>query len=96
VSYAGYTPELSTFSIIAGVKKNGSPKSLAGVTINDTFLNFGAVGGSSLAGPMWKKAMGTIQDQLSPVNFRTPPERQPVAKKKEPKKDQAAEDSGDE
>ncbi len=79
VSYAGYTPELSTFSMIAGVKKNGGPRSLAGVTINGRPLNFASVGGSSLAGPMWKKAMGTIQSQLSPVNFGAPPERRPTA-----------------
>jgi membrane peptidoglycan carboxypeptidase len=77
VSYAGYTPELATFSMIAGVKSNGGPRSLAGVTINGRTLNFASVGGSSLAGPMWKKAMGTIQDQLSPENFNPPPERQP-------------------
>ncbi len=80
VSYAGYTPELSTFSMIAGVKKNGGPKTLSGVTINGRLLNFASVGGSSLAGPMWKKAMGTIQEQLSPVNFATPPERAPTAR----------------
>lgn len=73
VSYAGYTPQVSTFSMIAGVKKNGSPKSLAGVTINGRPLNFASVGGSSLAGPMWKKAMGAIQGSLDARQFDTPP-----------------------
>ncbi|WP_456697775.1 transglycosylase domain-containing protein [Aeromicrobium sp. P5_D10] len=86
VWYTGYTPELSTASMIAGVKKNGSPRSLAGVKVKGAFLNFQAVGGSSLAGPMWAKAMKKIQDSLAPVNFDTPPKRQPVAVKKDPKK----------
>ncbi|MFI5429242.1 penicillin-binding transpeptidase domain-containing protein [Aeromicrobium sp. UC242_57] len=87
VWYTGYTPELSTASMIAGVKKNGSPRSLAGVKINGAFLNFQAVGGSSLAGPMWAKAMQKIQDSLAPAKFDTPPKRQPVAvKKADPKK----------
>ncbi|MET0952869.1 MAG: transglycosylase domain-containing protein [Aeromicrobium sp.] len=77
VWYNGYTPELATASMIAGVKKNGSPRSLAGVKIRGAFLDFNAVGGSSLAGPMWAKAMQKIQDQLAPVNFDAPPKRQP-------------------
>jgi membrane peptidoglycan carboxypeptidase len=84
VWYAGYTPELSTASMIAGVvtnnsdkELNGRPKSLAGVTINGRLLNFGAVGGSSLAGPMWAKAMKKIQTSLAPVDFDAPPKRIP-------------------
>jgi membrane peptidoglycan carboxypeptidase len=85
VWYAGYTPELATASMIAGVVTrnknpdlNGRPKSLAGVTINGRPLDFNAVGGSSLAGPMWAKAMKKIQSSLAPVNFDAPPKRQPV------------------
>ncbi|MET0449901.1 MAG: transglycosylase domain-containing protein [Aeromicrobium sp.] len=85
VWYNGYTPELATASMIAGVitndkdeAKNGRPKSLAGVTINGRLLDFNAVGGSSLAGPMWAKAMQKIQSSLTPVEFDTPPKRQPV------------------
>ncbi|MCW2769374.1 MAG: glycosyl transferase [Aeromicrobium sp.] len=78
VWYNGYTPELATASMIAGVKANGAPRSLAGVKIKGAFLNFNAVGGSSLAGPMWAKAMQKIQDQLAPVNFDAPPSRQPT------------------
>jgi membrane peptidoglycan carboxypeptidase len=78
VWYNGYTPELATASMIAGVKANGAPRSLAGVKIKGAFLNFHAVGGSSLAGPMWAKAMQKIQDQLAPVNFDAPPSRQPT------------------
>ncbi|MET0931742.1 MAG: penicillin-binding transpeptidase domain-containing protein, partial [Aeromicrobium sp.] len=93
VWYNGYTPELATASMIAGVitndkdeTKNGRPKSLAGVTINGRLLDFNAVGGSSLAGPMWAKAMKTIQSSLTPVEFDTPPKRQPVAAKASKKK----------
>jgi membrane peptidoglycan carboxypeptidase len=93
VWYTGYTPELSTASMIAGVvtndkdkNKNGRPKSLAGVTINGRLLDFNAVGGSSLAGPMWAKAMQKIQGSLTPVNFDPPPKRQPVAAKAAKKK----------
>jgi len=85
VWYAGYTPELATASMIAGVISNdenedlnGRPKSLAGVTINGRLLDFNSVGGSSLAGPMWAKAMQKIQTSLTPVNFDTPPKRQPA------------------
>lgn len=83
VWYAGYTPELATASMIAGVitnnadeALNGRPKSLAGVTINGRGLDFNAVGGSSLAGPMWAKAMQAIQGSLTPVNFDPPPKTQ--------------------
>ncbi len=82
VWYNGYTPELATAAMIAGVTNKGLPKSLAGVTVNGRFLNFNAVGGSSLAGPMWKKAMGVVQDYLEPSNFDRPPQGQPSAPKK--------------
>jgi membrane peptidoglycan carboxypeptidase len=93
VWYAGYTPELATASMIAGVvtnnknaELNGRPKSLAGVTINGRLLDFNAVGGSSLAGPMWAKAMQKIQSSLTPVNFDAPPKRQPVIRRAAPGK----------
>jgi membrane peptidoglycan carboxypeptidase len=99
VWYNGYTPELATASMIAGVvtkdkdpSKDGRPKSLAGVTINGGLLDFNAVGGSSLAGPMWAKAMKKIQTSLTPVNFDTPPKRQPVAAKAAPKKKKKSDD----
>ncbi len=88
VWYAGYTPELSTASMVAGVitndkdkAKNGRPKSLVGVDINGSLLNFNTVGGSSVAGPMWAKAMKKVQDSLAPVNFDAPPKRQPTAQR---------------
>ena len=93
VWYNGYTPELSTAAMIAGINKKGRPKSLSGVTINGRFLDFNSVGGSSLAGPMWKKAMGIVQDYLEPSNFDPPPERQPVAQR--PKSDDNDDDDDD-
>ena len=94
VWYAGYTPELATASMIAGVVTNdknkdlnGRPKSLVGVTINGRGLDFNAVGGSSLAGPMWAKAMQAIQGSLTPVEFDPPPKRQPAFQAKNRKRD---------
>ena len=79
VWYVGYTPELVTASMIAGVNSKGQPRSLVGRTLNGRTFDFHSVGGSSLAGPMWKLAMGVIQNFLTPTNFDTPPDRQPVA-----------------
>lgn len=86
VWYVGYTPELSTAAMIAGVKSNGNPRSLANVTLNGRPINFHAVGGSSLAGPMWAKAMHKIENYLTPAKFDAPPKRQPPPPKKEDKK----------
>jgi membrane peptidoglycan carboxypeptidase len=77
VWYVGYTPRLVDASMIAGADKQGRPQSLAGSTLNGKPISFSQVGGSSLAGPMWKKAMGVIQGRLEPVDFSAPPERQP-------------------
>jgi membrane peptidoglycan carboxypeptidase len=82
VWYMGYTPELVAASMIAGANPQGIPTSLAGTTLKGVPVSFHQVGGSSLAGPMWKKAMGTIQDYLSPEAFDPPPEREPAKKKK--------------
>ena len=85
VWYVGYTPELSTAAMIAGANDRGIPISLSGTRINGRYVSFALVGGSSLAGPMWKSAMGVIQNYLSPVNFDTPPRfaPRPVTKKKD-------------
>ena len=78
VWYVGYTPELAAASMIAGAKTNGNPRSLVGVTLRGVPVSFSQAGGSSLSGPMWKDAMGTIQDYLSPERFDDPPRRAPV------------------
>jgi membrane peptidoglycan carboxypeptidase len=78
VWYAGHTPDLATAAMIAGVKKHGTPGSLVNVTVNGRFLDFDAVGGSSLAGPMWAKAMQAIQGNLKGTDFDPPPNRKPT------------------
>ena len=83
VWYMGYTPELVAASMIAGASTKGVPITLAGRTLKGVPISFAQVGGSSLAGPMWKKAMGTIQDYLSPVPFEQPPVGQPRVQKEE-------------
>ena len=94
VWYAGYTPDLATAAMIAGVKKSGAPKSLAGVTIRGSLISFHAVGGSSLAGPMWAKAMHALDDFLPGTQFDPPPKRQPAAPKPEDKKKPAGDTGG--
>jgi membrane peptidoglycan carboxypeptidase len=83
VWYMGYTPELVAASMIAGANPKGIPISLAGSTLRGVPVSFSQVGGSSLAGPMWKKAMGTIQKYLSPEPFEPPPQGQPQNEKDE-------------
>jgi membrane peptidoglycan carboxypeptidase len=86
VWYMGYTPELVAASMIAGANRQGIPISLAGTTLRGVPVSFHQVGGSSLAGPMWKKAMGVIQTYLSPEPFDPPPEHEPKGDKKKKKK----------
>ena len=80
VWYVGYTPRLVAASMIAGADDQGRPRSLAGVTLRDKPISFSQVGGSSLAGPMWKKAMGPIEKRLPPTEFEPPPEDKPKDK----------------
>ncbi len=94
VWYAGYTPDLATAAMIAGVKNNGAPKSLAGVTINGRFLNFASVGGSSLAGPMWAKAMQAVQGFLPGSQFDPPPRRKPAPLPERDEDDESSNDRG--
>ena len=85
VWYMGYTPELVAASMIAGANAKGVPTSLAGTTLKGVPVSFAQVGGSSLAGPMWKKAMGTIQAYLSPEPLEPPPVGEPRGAKKKKK-----------
>jgi len=73
VWYTGYTPEMSAAAMIAGADKDGRPIPLAGNTVNGRVVGFSEAAGSSLAGPMWKDAMGVIQDYLTPATFQAPP-----------------------
>jgi membrane peptidoglycan carboxypeptidase len=84
VWYVGYTPHLVAASMIAGADDQGRPLSLAGATLRGKPISFSQVGGSSLAGPMWKKAMGVIEAQLPPTEFPPPPEDEPKDDAEEP------------
>jgi membrane peptidoglycan carboxypeptidase len=77
VWYVGYTPKLVAASMIAGADEEGRPRSLTGTTLRGRTISFAQVGGSSLAGPMWKKAMGVIQRDLPRERFASPPDREP-------------------
>ena len=72
VWYMGYTPAAATSSMIAGANRFGQPLSLANKSLNGSFIAFDAVGGSSLAGPMWYNAMSVIQDYLPDKSFVPP------------------------
>ncbi len=72
VWFMGYTPNLVASSMIAGANDLGSPISLAGQTVGGRPLSFDEIGGSSLAGPMWKQAMGVVQQWLPDKNFQSP------------------------
>ncbi len=74
VWFMGYTPNMVASSMIAGANQQGSPISLAGQTVGGRILGFDEIGGSSLAGPMWKRAMGVIQQWLPDEDF-TPVDR---------------------
>jgi membrane peptidoglycan carboxypeptidase len=74
VWFVGYTPRLVAASMIAGADDHGRPHSLASATLRGKPISFSQVGGSSLAGPMWKKAMGIIAAHLPPTDFAPPPD----------------------
>ncbi len=69
VWFMGYTPNLVTSSMIAGANDAGSPLTLEGQSLGGVPLSFDAIGGSSLAGPMWKQAMATTQRWLPDRDF---------------------------
>ena len=72
VWYAGYTPQLSTAAMIAGVNAKGEPITLVGKKIKGKSLGSAQAFGSSLAGPMWGDAMKKIDDILEPIEFVKP------------------------
>jgi len=69
VWYVGYTPEISAASMIAGINSKGQPSGLVGKTLRGVPVSFAQAGGSSLAGPQWKAAMGPIAENLTPAKF---------------------------
>jgi membrane peptidoglycan carboxypeptidase len=70
VAFMGYTPELATAAMIAGVNDLGTPIVLEGLTIGGNYIS--TVSGSGFAAPMWGDAMRAIQDTLDYVEFVYP------------------------
>ncbi len=70
VWFNGYTPTLSTASMIAGIDENGRWLSLNGRSVGGRII--GQAFGSTVAGPMWAEAMRAVQDDLPDEDFTTP------------------------
>ncbi|GAC1526173.1 MAG: transglycosylase domain-containing protein [Marmoricola sp.] len=70
VWFDGYTPELATSAVVAGVNSQGYPASLNGVLLNG--VNHGVAHGSTVAGPMWAQAMRAVQDLIPYATFVPP------------------------
>ncbi|MGC4112867.1 MAG: penicillin-binding protein [Nocardioides sp.] len=75
VWFMGYTPNLSTASMIAGANKLGHWVSLNGQVLAGSYVP--TAHGSTTAGPMWYDAMKVIQQWLPDATF-TPPSGQDV------------------
>lgn len=82
VWYMGYTPDLVASSMIAGANKNGKPIPLSGQAIKGRHVSPERAAGSALTGPMWKDAMGTIQEYLPGKSFASPPHSKPAPPQK--------------
>lgn len=70
VWYMGYTPTLSTASVIAGADQLGNQITLNGQYVGGSYVS--SAFGSTLAGPMWADAMQTIDDYLPQEDFVAP------------------------
>lgn len=95
VWYVGYTPEIAAASMIAGLNSKGQPSALVGTTLKGTPISFGQAGGSSLAGPQWKAAMGPISENLTPARFDATTLEYAKPAKKEKKKGGGRDRGGD-
>jgi membrane peptidoglycan carboxypeptidase len=70
VWFNGYTPAVSTASMIAGANSSGRPITLNGSSVGGRTI--GEAFGSTVAGPMWAEAMRAIQDLLPDEDFTAP------------------------
>jgi membrane peptidoglycan carboxypeptidase len=70
VWFVGYTPNMSTASMIAGANSLGHPITLNGQYVGGSYI--GRAFGSTQAGPMWGDAMKAIVDMLPDEDFVTP------------------------
>ncbi|HET7431708.1 MAG TPA: penicillin-binding protein [Nocardioides sp.] len=75
VWFMGYTPHLTTASMIAGANRLGHWITLNGQTIGGQYVY--AAHGSTTAGPMWGDAMKVIQQWLPNTDF-VPPNGQDI------------------
>ncbi|MGN6252174.1 MAG: transglycosylase domain-containing protein [Marmoricola sp.] len=70
VWFNGYTPQLSTSTVVAGANREGHPMSLNSIPIGGVY--HGTAHGSTVAGPIWADAMRGIQDLLPADDFHAP------------------------
>ncbi|MGN6782901.1 MAG: transglycosylase domain-containing protein [Marmoricola sp.] len=70
VWFNGYTPQLSTSTVVAGVNRQGHPRTLNDIPLAGVY--HGTAHGSTVAGPMWAEAMRGIQDLLPAAAFHAP------------------------
>jgi membrane peptidoglycan carboxypeptidase len=70
VWFDGYTPKLSTSTVVAGVNRQGHPRTLNDIPLAGTY--HGTAHGSTVAGPIWADAMRGVQDLLPAVGFHAP------------------------
>ena len=71
VWFNGYTPNLSTATMLAGANSLGQPIGLEGLTVGGRYIS--SASGSGLAGPIWGQAMGEVEQYLPDETF-TPPD----------------------
>jgi membrane peptidoglycan carboxypeptidase len=71
VWFLGYTPNLATAAMIAGVNEVDQPEALPGKTIGGIYRS--SASGSGFAGPMWGDAMHAIEQWLDDEDFEIPP-----------------------
>ncbi|MDX6325031.1 MAG: hypothetical protein QOK15_1385, partial [Nocardioidaceae bacterium] len=72
VWFTGYTPNMATAAVVAGVKNNGDQRDLRGLTVGGVYLDNESAGGGALAGPLWHDAMMGIEQYLPNKDFVTP------------------------
>ncbi|HWU33232.1 MAG TPA: penicillin-binding transpeptidase domain-containing protein, partial [Marmoricola sp.] len=70
VWFNGYTPTVSTSAVVAGLNSAGQPTSLNPIPLNGIY--YGTAHGSTVAGPMWAKAMRAIENGLPNIGFVPP------------------------
>ncbi|WP_432476238.1 penicillin-binding protein [Nocardioides sp. GXQ0305] len=70
VWFNGYTPNLSTATMLAGANSLGQPIGLEGLTVGGRYIS--SASGSGLAGPIWGQVMGDVEQWLPDETFTAP------------------------